>query len=58
MLFRSWHERFRAAWPEIAPLGFDLRFRRMWEFYLAYCQAGFRSGSIDLTQLALVRPSN
>jgi cyclopropane-fatty-acyl-phospholipid synthase len=53
-----WHERFRAAWPEIAPLGFDLRFRRMWEFYLAYCQAGFRSGSIDLTQLALVRPSN
>jgi cyclopropane-fatty-acyl-phospholipid synthase len=51
----EWHERFRAAWPDIAPLGFDARFRRMWEFYLAYCQAGFRSGSIDLTQIALVR---
>jgi cyclopropane-fatty-acyl-phospholipid synthase len=36
-------------------MGFDRRFKRMWEFYLAYCEAGFRTGSIDVVQTALVR---
>jgi cyclopropane-fatty-acyl-phospholipid synthase len=49
-------QRFRAAWPEIQPLGFDERFRRMWEYYLAYCEAGFRAGQIDVTQLTITRP--
>jgi len=53
---RQWRERFRAAWPEIQHQGFDERFRRMWEYYLAYCEAGFRSGNIDVTQVTLARP--
>lgn len=43
-----WHERFNAAWPEIEHLGFDDRFRRMWNYYLNYCAVGFRHGSIDV----------
>ena len=38
---RRWRERFMANWPTIAGHGFDQTFRRMWEFYLAYCEAGF-----------------
>jgi cyclopropane-fatty-acyl-phospholipid synthase len=51
-----WNQRFQTAWGEIAPLGFDARFKRMWEFYLAYCEAGFRARTIDVAQVALVRP--
>ena len=43
-----WRERFLAAWPEIKGLGFDDRFKRMWDYYLCYCEAGFRSGAIDV----------
>ncbi len=50
-----WRVRFLDAWPEIRSLGFDDRFRRMWEYYLAYSEAGFRSGNIDVTQLTLRR---
>lgn len=50
-----WRDRFLDAWPEIRELGFDERFRRMWEYYLAYCEAGFRSGNVDVTQLTLSR---
>ncbi|MDJ0950976.1 MAG: cyclopropane-fatty-acyl-phospholipid synthase family protein [Alphaproteobacteria bacterium] len=48
-----WHDAFDAAWPAIAALGFDERFRRMWKYYLAYCEGGFRSGRIDLRQICL-----
>lgn len=51
-----WRERFRAAWPRLTTLGFDERFRRLWEFYLSYCEAGFRAGNIDVAQLSLARP--
>ena len=50
-----WRQRFLAHWPSIMPQGFDERFRRMWEYYLAYCEAGFRGRSLDVTQVALVR---
>jgi cyclopropane-fatty-acyl-phospholipid synthase len=50
-----WRERFRAAWPQIAPLGFDERFRRLWEYYLAYCEAGFRTGHIDVRQMIFAK---
>lgn len=50
-----WLERFDAAWPQIQRLGFDERFRRFWRYYLAYCEAGFRSGRTDLVHLALSR---
>jgi cyclopropane-fatty-acyl-phospholipid synthase len=51
----AWNQRFQAAWHELEPMGFDRRFKRMWEFYLAYCEAGFRAGSIDVVQTSLVR---
>ncbi len=49
----AWRERFDTAWPEIAGQGFDERFRRLWAYYLAYCEAGFRTGRIDVRQLAV-----
>ncbi|HEX5802127.1 MAG TPA: cyclopropane-fatty-acyl-phospholipid synthase family protein [Azospira sp.] len=49
----GWLAAFDRAWPEIARLGFDERFRRLWRFYLAYCEAGFRSGCTDVRQFAL-----
>ena len=44
----DWQHRFRAAWPQIEALGFDARFRRMWEYYLSYCKVGFERGTIDV----------
>jgi cyclopropane-fatty-acyl-phospholipid synthase len=49
-----WRERFETAWPAIAPLGFDERFRRLWRYYLTYCEVGFRTGAIDVGQYRLV----
>jgi cyclopropane-fatty-acyl-phospholipid synthase len=48
-----WREGFEASWPQIAPLGFDETFRRLWLFYLSYCEAGFLAGSIDVVQFEL-----
>ncbi len=50
-----WHQRFDEAWPEIKAQGFDERFRRMWKGYLAYCEAGFRIGRINVVQFAAQR---
>jgi cyclopropane-fatty-acyl-phospholipid synthase len=54
----EWARRFEAAWGDIVRngAGFDDRFRRLWRFYLAYCEAGFRSGRTDVIQMALERP--
>jgi cyclopropane-fatty-acyl-phospholipid synthase len=49
----SWRERFLEAWDDIRTLGFDEKFKRLWNYYLSYCEAGFRAGSIDVTQVAL-----
>ncbi len=51
----EWRDRFLAAWPEIQTLGFDERFRRMWNLYLGYSEAGFSAGTIDVTQVTLRR---
>lgn len=51
----AWRGRFHARWEEARALGFDERFRRLWEFYLAYCEAGFASGSTDVVQYLLVK---
>lgn len=51
----QWRERFRQAWPQLTPLGFDERFRRMWEYYLAYCEAGFRTQNIDVRQMIFAK---
>lgn len=54
---RRWRERFLAQRSQIQQLGFDERFMHIWEFYLAYCEAGFSMGSIDLVQYTLVKPA-
>ncbi|MBV5263853.1 SAM-dependent methyltransferase [Pinisolibacter aquiterrae] len=51
----EWRRRFHARWEEIAPLGFDARFRRLWDYYLAYCEAGFREGAIDVGLYTLTK---
>ena len=52
---RRWRERFLAQRSQIMELGFDQRFMHIWEFYLAYCEAGFAMGNIDLVQYTLVK---
>jgi cyclopropane-fatty-acyl-phospholipid synthase len=48
---REWRHRFEANWEQAAALGFDEVFRRTWRFYLAYCEAGFASGYLGVSQL-------
>lgn len=51
----QWAGAFEDAWDEITGLGFDERFRRLWRFYLSYCEAGFRTGRTNVVQLSLAR---
>jgi len=53
---RRWYDSFNARWAEAAGLGFDERFRRMWNFYLASCAGTFEGGNCDVTQITLTRP--
>ena len=48
-----WRDEFNKKWDLIKNQGFDLTFKRMWEFYLSYCEAGFKSKNIDLIQFSL-----
>jgi len=48
-----WRTEFNKKWSLIKDQGFDLTFKRMWEFYLSYCEAGFKSKNIDLIQFSL-----
>ena len=54
---RRWHDTFNARWEEIARLGFDDRFRRMWNFYLTSCAGAFQGGNCDVTQITITRPA-
>jgi cyclopropane-fatty-acyl-phospholipid synthase len=54
---RRWRERFEARAAEVARLGFDETFRRMWSLYLAYSEAGFRTGYLDVAQFTLTKPA-
>lgn len=54
----AWHARYARAWPTIEPLGFDNRFDRTWRFYLAYCEAGFDTGRIDVGQFTYQKPES
>ena len=47
----EWRARFWGSWEKIVPLGFDERFKKLWEFYLHYCEAGFRAEYIDVRQV-------
>ena len=54
---RRWHETFNDRWDQVAELGFDDRFRRMWNFYLTSCAATFLSRNCDVTQITVTRSS-
>jgi len=51
----EWRRRFHDAWPAIQTFGFDERFKRMWEYYLSYCEAGFRTGLLNVGLYSLTR---
>ena len=51
----TWNKHFQAAWPELLQLGFDQRFKRLWQYYLSYCEAGFKVGWTDVCQLEIRR---
>ncbi|MET0447445.1 MAG: cyclopropane-fatty-acyl-phospholipid synthase family protein [Aeromicrobium sp.] len=53
----EWREAFDANWESVNAQGFDETFRRMWEFYLAYCEAGFSVGYLDVFQVQMSRPT-
>ncbi len=55
---QEWRKRFRVCTSELDALGYDERFRRMWEYYFAYCEAGFASRTLGTLQLVLTRPKN
>jgi cyclopropane-fatty-acyl-phospholipid synthase len=52
----AWRERFNAAWPRLEVLGFDEKFSRLWNYYLAYCQVGFESAALDVGLYRFERP--
>ena len=52
---KRWRDRFDTNSELIASLGFDTAFRRMWHFYLAYCEGGFRAGYLDVAQFVMTR---
>lgn len=51
----AWRTRFEKSWVKISQLGFDDRFRRRWQYYFAYCKAGFESGAIDVGLYKLIK---
>ncbi|TPG46782.1 class I SAM-dependent methyltransferase [Rhodanobacter glycinis] len=58
LTLKAWHERFMARLPQVRAQGFDERFIRMWAFYLAYCEGGFRERSIGVAHLLMVKPGH
>ncbi len=55
---QAWRQRFMSRLDEVRAQGFDDRFVRMWEFYLAYCEGGFRERSIGVAQLLMAKPGS
>jgi cyclopropane-fatty-acyl-phospholipid synthase len=52
----EWRRRFHDAWPRLRASGLDEVFGRKWDYYLAYCEAGFRAGSIDVGLYRMTNP--
>jgi cyclopropane-fatty-acyl-phospholipid synthase len=50
---QKWRKSFLSSWDQISRQGFNLSFKNMWDFYLSYCEAGFKSKNIDLIQFSL-----
>ena len=58
LTLKAWRERFMAKLPQVRSQGFDERFIRLWEFYLSYCEGGFRERSIGVAHLLLAKPEH
>lgn len=58
LTLKAWRERFMSQLPKVRAQGFDERFIRHWEFYLAYCEGGFRERATGVAQLLLAKPAN
>ena len=58
LTLKAWRERFTAKLAQVRAQGFDERFERLWEFYLAYCEGGFRERSIGVAHLLMARPGH
>jgi cyclopropane-fatty-acyl-phospholipid synthase len=58
LTLQAWRERFMAKLPQVRAQGFDERFIRMWAFYLAYCEGGFRERSIGVAHLLMAKPGH
>ena len=58
LTLQAWRERFLARLPQVRAQGFDERFIRMWAFYLAYCEGGFRERSIGVAHLLMAKPGH
>jgi len=54
---RRWHDTFNDKWDQVVEMGFDDRFRRMWNFYLTSCAATFHYGNCDVTQITISKPN-
>ena len=50
-----WRKRFQQSLKEIEQLGFDTRFQRLWNYYLAYCETGFLTGASDVVILSITK---
>jgi cyclopropane-fatty-acyl-phospholipid synthase len=57
LTLREWRARFHRVWPKIEKLGFNEGFRRMWDYYLAYCEVGFRTGIVNVGLFKLAEES-
>lgn len=57
LTLRRWYETFNEHWAEISDMGFDTRFKNMWDFYLTCCASGFEYGSTGLTQVTVRKPA-
>ena len=55
---RDWHDRFNASTSQLESLGYDQSFRRLWQFYFAYCEAGFSERAIGVNQVLMAKPQN
>ncbi|MEG3619637.1 cyclopropane-fatty-acyl-phospholipid synthase family protein [Magnetovibrio sp. PR-2] len=53
----AWQKQFQHTWSEIEPMGYDTAFKRMWEYYLSYCEAGFKAESVDVGLFKIVKPA-
>ena len=50
-----WNSQFQKSWQDVSEFGFDIKFKRMWEFYLSYCETGFLSGSTDVSHFLITK---